>query len=215
MILSFVKFSFFKFQMRWPAALWICTFFVDLFSPVFIQSGFCATLVSIKKGKLVQHTLATVFWLTCLKAPFAILQHGNAILIWFSIFEGKVINRPFLFSFNSYKNKKHQRGGPLIIICLFQMLSNLSETLQAILHTFWNITLLPRFFVFWERGIKFWLLTYFLFLYLCKVSEKLDNIYIWHFIMVPPPLWIFGILQKQRTGKSTTIHKETQKHHWF
>ena len=42
-------------------------------------------------------------------------------------------------------------------------------------------------YVFWVRDLKFWQLAYFFhFAELCKVSARLDNIDIRHFIRVPP-----------------------------
>ena len=53
--------------------------------------------------------------------------------------------------------------------------------------------LLPQIFVFWVRDFKFWLLAYFFyFVWLCKFSEILDNIYI--DILQGSPLWCFLFL---------------------
>ena len=65
-----------------------------------------------------------------------------------------------------------------------------------------EITLLCQIFAFWVRDIKFWLLDFFFdFLWLCKISETLDNIYVRHFTMVPPLMFfVFLIHQKFKGG---------------
>ena len=47
--------------------------------------------------------------------------------------------------------------------------------------------------------------SFFYFAELCKVWRRLDNIYIRHFRRIPPPLWIFGKLQKQKTSKERPL----------
>ena len=67
-----------------------------------------------------------------------------------------------------------------------------------------EITLLCQIFVFWVKNFKFWLLAYFLiFFNTCKVSERLDNIYIKHFTMVPP--LNFWWITKTKNIKGGTI----------
>ena len=69
-----------------------------------------------------------------------------------------------------------------------------------------EITLLHQIFVYWVRDFKLWLLAYFFnFLWLCKVSERLDNIYIRHFTMVPP--LNFWWITKRKNIKGGTIVK--------
>ena len=65
-----------------------------------------------------------------------------------------------------------------------------------------EITLLPQFFVFWDRDIKFWLLVFFFFLLNCAKFEKDWTTFILHIL-----LWIFGKLQKQKNMKGGTLVK--------
>ena len=69
-----------------------------------------------------------------------------------------------------------------------------------------EITLLPRFFVYWARYFKFWLLAYFLILLNCAKFEKDWTTFILH-ILQGSPLWIFGKLQKQKNIKGGTLVK--------
>ena len=63
-----------------------------------------------------------------------------------------------------------------------------------------EITLLPRFFVYWARYFKFWLLAYFFILLNCAKFEEDWTTFILD-ILQGSPLWIFGKLQKQKTSK--------------
>ena len=112
-----------------------------------------------------------------------VLNHGNwkyqsqnsfvsRLAIWRHCTEAKVIIRKSCSCFFSLWN----------IYILKEYFPNLLE-----------ITLLPRFFVYWARYFKFWLLAYFLILLNCAKFEEDWTTFILD-ILQGSPLWYFLFL---------------------
>ena len=75
---------------------------------------------------------------------------------------------------------------------------------RSIFQTFWRLHCCPKFLFFELETSNSGL--FFHFVWLCKVSERLDNIYIRHFTRAPPLMLIVFLIYQKFKGKLSTIN---------